>query len=66
LVTLTYLADLLMDGFLPGYDLEGVNSSRLVAQLDQVGLSPEQFPIIADRIPRIIFMYGKHHKGGTV
>ncbi|OIP44546.1 MAG: hypothetical protein COZ12_07185 [Deltaproteobacteria bacterium CG_4_10_14_3_um_filter_60_8] len=66
LVTLVYLADLLMAGFQPGCDLGGMNSGQLVANLGRVGLTPEQFPVIADRMPRNIFMYNKHQEGGAV
>ncbi len=66
LVTLVYLADLLMTGFQPGCSLEGMNSAQLEAHLGRVGLTPEQFPVIADRMPRSIFSYKQHLEGGEV
>ena len=57
LVTLVYLADLLMSRFRVEHEFERLNTDKIVKRLKRVGLSPDHFPIIVDRIPRSIFQY---------
>ncbi|MFC1867939.1 HDOD domain-containing protein [Thermodesulfobacteriota bacterium] len=51
LTHIVYLADLLMSRFIVGQELERVNTDFLAARLAVIGLSPEQFPALVDRIP---------------
>lgn len=55
LVSLVFLADLLMSRFQVGHELERLSTEKLLFCLEQVGLSPEQFPVIVDRMPRSVF-----------
>lgn len=55
LTHLVYLADLLMSRFQVGHDLERLNTDALALSLQAVGLSPSEFPVIVDLIPRKIF-----------
>ena len=55
LVTLIYLADLLMSKFQVSYELDRVDTERLHERLARVGLRLDQFPVLVDRIPRNIF-----------
>ena len=61
LVTLVYLADLLMSRFGYGYDLEKMNTDQLSSRLKLLGLRAEQFPELVDRLPRNIFQYEPSH-----
>ena len=54
LTHLVYLADLLMSRFLVGQELERMNTDELASRLQEVGLSPKDFPVIIDSIPRQI------------
>ncbi len=55
LVTIVYLADLLMSRFRVDHEFERLNTDKIDKRLKQVGLSPDHFPVIVDRIPRSIF-----------
>jgi putative nucleotidyltransferase with HDIG domain len=55
LVTLVYLADLLMSKFQAHYELEQIDTEKLAERLNQLDLNPDHFPILIDRIPRNIF-----------
>ena len=50
-----YLADLLMSQFLVGWELERLNTNELTSRLQKIGIKPEQFPGIIDRIPWELF-----------
>jgi len=52
-----YLADLLMSKFQVGRELDCLDTNDLLPRLGQAGLSPDQLPIIIDRIPQKIFEY---------
>ena len=55
LVTIVYLADLLMSKFQPHHELEQLNMENLPARLNRLGLEPGDFPTLIDRIPKNIF-----------
>jgi putative nucleotidyltransferase with HDIG domain len=55
LVTIVYLADLLMAKFQAHYELEQIDTEKLSQRLNRLGLNSDQFPILIDRIPRHIF-----------
>ena len=55
LATIVYLGDLLMSRFQVAQELERINTDRFKKRLTSVGLRPEHFPIIIDRIPRTVF-----------
>jgi putative nucleotidyltransferase with HDIG domain len=55
LVTIVYLADLLMSKFQAHYELEQVDTKKLPARLNRLGLNSDHFPILIDRIPKNIF-----------
>lgn len=55
LVTLVYLADLLMSRFQIGNELERLDTTKLFHRLNRLGLTPNHIPILVDRIPRNIF-----------
>ncbi len=55
LTHLVYLADLVMSRFQVGQELERLNTDALTSSLQEVGLSPSEFPVIVDLIPRKIF-----------
>jgi putative nucleotidyltransferase with HDIG domain len=55
LVTLVYLADLIMSRFRVGNEMERLNTDRLVNRLERLGLTPSQLPILIDRISPNIF-----------
>jgi putative nucleotidyltransferase with HDIG domain len=55
LTHLVYLTDLLMSRFLMGQELERLNTDRLTARLERVGLTISQLPILVDLIPRTVF-----------
>ena len=52
---LVYLADLLMSRFLVGQELERLNTNALTSRLQEVGLTPEQVPVVIESIPHEIF-----------
>ena len=51
LVCVIYLADLLMEKFNAGLDLERMQTQSLEKSLDQIGLSPADFSELVDHIP---------------
>lgn len=51
-----YLADLLMSRFMAGQELERLNTKSLGPRLERIGILPEQFPVIVDRMPRGIML----------
>lgn len=55
LVTIVYLADLLMSKFQPCYELEQIETEKLPDRLDLLGLNAGDFPALIDRIPKNIF-----------
>ncbi|RLB44241.1 MAG: hypothetical protein DRH12_00310 [Deltaproteobacteria bacterium] len=55
LVSIVYLADLLMTRFRVGYQVDRPNTEMLEKSLSHIGLGKEDFPIIIDRIPRAVF-----------
>jgi putative nucleotidyltransferase with HDIG domain len=55
LVTIVYLADLLMSKFQPHYELEQLETEKLLDRLNRLGLNAGDFPNLIDRIPRNIF-----------
>jgi putative nucleotidyltransferase with HDIG domain len=55
LVTLIYLADLLMSKFQVGNELECLDTAKLSQRLNRLGLTPDHIPILVDRIPRNVF-----------
>ncbi len=55
LVSIIYLADLLISRFQVRTSLGHVDISQLVDTLEQLGLSKEQFPTVIDRIPQAVF-----------
>jgi putative nucleotidyltransferase with HDIG domain len=55
LVTIVYLADLLMSKFQAHHELEQINTDKLSARLNRLGLNADHFPILIDRIPKNIF-----------
>ena len=52
---LVYLADLLMSRFLVGQELERLNTNALTSRLQELGIKPEQIPVIIESIPHQIF-----------
>ncbi len=55
LVTIVYLADLLMSKFQAHHELEQLDTEKLPGRLNRLGLSAGDFPILIDRIPKNIF-----------
>ncbi len=55
LVSIVYLADLLVARFRVGYQLDRPGVELLEDRLSNIGLKREDFPIIVDRIPRSVF-----------
>lgn len=55
LVTLVYLADLLMSKFQAHHELEQVDTEKLSDRLKRLDLNPDYFPVLVDRIPKNIF-----------
>ena len=55
LVTIVYLADLLMASFKVGQQLTLPDSTYLQEALKELGLHPEQLTVVIDRIPRTVF-----------
>ncbi len=54
-----YLADLLMSRFRAGHELERLGTKALRPRLERLGIRPEQFPVIVDRMPRNVFSDGE-------
>lgn len=57
LTHLVYLADLLMSRFVVGQELERLDTKSLTSRLRALGLSPEEFPLIVERIPPQLFSH---------
>lgn len=55
LVSIVYLADLLVARFRVGYQLDRPGVELLEDRLSNIGLKREDFPTIVDRIPRNVF-----------
>ena len=55
LVTIVYLADLLMSKFQPHHELEQLEMEKLPERLNRLGLNAGDFPTLIDRIPKNIF-----------
>ncbi len=55
LVTLTYLADLLMSRFQVAHEIEKINTDQLKERLNVLGIDQDKLASIVDRIPRAIF-----------
>ncbi|MBW2492245.1 MAG: HDOD domain-containing protein [Deltaproteobacteria bacterium] len=55
LVTMVYIADLLMSKFQAHHELEQIDTEKLSDRLNRLGLSSDHFPMLIDRIPRNIF-----------
>jgi putative nucleotidyltransferase with HDIG domain len=55
LVTIVYLADLLMSKFQPRHELEQLETEKLPDRLNRLGLTVGDFPKLIDRIPKNIF-----------
>ena len=53
-----YLADLLMSRFAAGQELERIDTKALGPRLERMGIRPEQFPVIVERMPRSAFREG--------
>jgi len=54
LTLLVYLADLIMSRFMVGLELERLDTDALASRLRQIGMRPEQFPLLIDRLPHAI------------
>jgi putative nucleotidyltransferase with HDIG domain len=57
LTRVVYLADLLMSRFNTGLELERVDTSFLASRLESIGLSTDQFSLLADVIPKEVFEF---------
>ena len=55
LVTIVYLADLLMSKFQVHHEIEQIGSEKLSERLDRLGLNSDHLPILIDLIPKNIF-----------
>jgi putative nucleotidyltransferase with HDIG domain len=55
LVTIVYLADLLMSKFQPHHELDQLDTEKLPDRLNRLGLNTGDFPNLIDRIPKNIF-----------
>jgi putative nucleotidyltransferase with HDIG domain len=55
LVTLVYLADLLMSKFQAHHELEQINTEKLLSRLNLLDLNSDHLPILIDLIPKNIF-----------
>ena len=55
LVTIVYLADLLMSKFQPHHELEQIDTEKLSERLNLLGLNSDHLPILIDLIPKNIF-----------
>lgn len=55
LVTIVYLADLLMSKFQPHHELDQLDTKKLPDRLNRLGLNAGDFPNLIDRIPKSIF-----------
>jgi len=55
LVTLVYLADLLMSKFQAHHELEQIDTEKLLHRLNRLDLNSDHLPILIDLIPKNIF-----------
>jgi putative nucleotidyltransferase with HDIG domain len=55
LVTIVYLADLLMSKFQAHYELEQIDTKKLSERLNQLNLNSDHLPILIELIPKNIF-----------
>ena len=55
LVTIVYLADLLMSKFQVHHEIEQIGTEKLSERLDRLGLNSDHLPILIDLIPKNIF-----------
>jgi len=55
LVGLVYLSDLLMSKFQAGHEIERFATENLSDNLDRLGLTMHQLPVLIDRIPKRLF-----------
>ncbi len=55
LVNLVFLANLIISRFHPGRHLSLSHGNGLEKRLNDLGLGPDQLPVIIDRIPRAVF-----------
>ena len=59
-----YLADLLMSRFMAGQELERLDTKSLGPRLERIGIQPEQFPVIVDRMPRGMLVEAENQETG--
>jgi len=57
LVHLIYLADLLSSWYLPGVEMESINTAGLKERLETIGLQPEKLPEIIEQVSWKNLMY---------
>jgi putative nucleotidyltransferase with HDIG domain len=50
LIHIVYLADLILSGFVVGNELDRLSMDDLAERLNRIGLSPEQFPSIIEKL----------------
>jgi putative nucleotidyltransferase with HDIG domain len=55
LITIVYLADLLLSRFHPGLEMERMGTEHLIDNLSRLGLSTGQFSGLVDLIPKKVF-----------
>jgi len=55
LVTIAYLADLLMSKFQAHHELEQIDTEKLLRRLNRLNLNSDHLPILIDLIPKNIF-----------
>ena len=60
LVTIVYLADLLMSKFQVHHEIEQIGTEKLSERLDRLGLNSDHLPILIDLIPKNIFQSAGH------
>jgi HD-like signal output (HDOD) protein len=65
LVRLVHLADLLMSRFSTGLELEQIDAGDLAFQLESIGLSSQQLPMLVDAIPKEVFESSCQLSAGT-
>ena len=54
LTLLVYFADLIMSRFMVGQELERLSIDALRPRLSRIGMSPEQLPLLIDRLPHAL------------
>jgi len=55
LTLLVYFADLIMSRFMVGQELERLSIDALRSRLGRIGMSPEQLPLLIDRLPYALY-----------